>query len=78
MLDLATHVLQSYETIFDFDNKKSRLHEINLDLESPAVWSDQVLSQQLSREKASIWEPGAFLPKNRARRSFGQGRQYSY
>ncbi|MBT4884865.1 MAG: peptide chain release factor 2 [Legionellales bacterium] len=54
MLDLATHVLQSYETIFDFDNKKSRLHEINLDLESPAVWSDQVLSQQLSREKAAI------------------------
>ncbi len=40
--------------IFDYENKKERLEEVNLELEDPDVWNDQDKAQALSKERASL------------------------
>jgi peptide chain release factor 2 len=40
--------------IFDYENKKERLEEVNLELEDPDVWNDQEKAQALSKERASL------------------------
>lgn len=40
--------------IFDYENKKERLEEVNLELEDPDVWNDQEKAQSLSKERASL------------------------
>jgi peptide chain release factor 2 len=40
--------------IFDFDVKRSRLEEINRQLEAPDVWSDAQKAQELGREKKQL------------------------
>ncbi len=40
--------------IFDYENKKERLEEVNLELEDPDVWNDQEKAQKLSKERASL------------------------
>ena len=40
--------------IFDYENKKERLEEVNLELEDPNVWNDQEKAQALSKERASL------------------------
>ncbi|MCB1584026.1 MAG: peptide chain release factor 2 [Marinicella sp.] len=38
----------------DYENKKERLEEVNLELEDPDVWNDQEKAQALSKERASL------------------------
>ncbi len=40
--------------IFDFDTKLSRLEEVNVLAEDPAIWSDPKRAQDLGREKKSL------------------------
>ncbi len=40
--------------IFDYENKKERLEEVNLELEDPDVWNDQEKAQSLSKERATL------------------------
>jgi len=40
--------------IFDFDNKKERLTEVELELGEPNVWDDPERAQALGRERASL------------------------
>ena len=40
--------------IFDYENKKERLEEVNLELEDPDVWNDQEKAQKLRKERASL------------------------
>ena len=40
--------------IFDFDNKRHRLEEVNGLLEDPAIWNDNKRSQDLGRERRSL------------------------
>ncbi len=40
--------------IFDYENKKERLEEVNLEMEDPDVWNDQEKAQALSKERASL------------------------
>ncbi|SDV49278.1 bacterial peptide chain release factor 2 (bRF-2) [Chitinasiproducens palmae] len=44
----------SYGGIFDYDDKSSRLKEVNLALENPSVWDDAKAAQALGREKKSL------------------------
>ena len=39
---------------FDYENKKERLEEVNIELEDPDVWNDQEKAQALSKERASL------------------------
>ena len=45
-----------YETLFDYDKSKERLEEVDLQLSEPDTWSDQELSQTLSKERARLTE----------------------
>ena len=40
--------------IFDYDLKKEKLEEVQLELENPNIWNDPEKAQQLGREKASL------------------------
>lgn len=40
--------------IFDYENKKERLEEVNLEMEDPGIWNDQEKAQALSKERASL------------------------
>lgn len=40
--------------IFDYENKKERLEEVNLMMEDPDVWNDQDKAQALSKERSSL------------------------
>jgi peptide chain release factor 2 len=40
--------------IFDFDNRKERLAEVELELAEPSVWDDPERAQDLGRERASL------------------------
>jgi peptide chain release factor 2 len=40
--------------IFDYENKKERLEEVNLMMEDPDIWNDQDKAQALSKERASL------------------------
>lgn len=40
--------------IFDYENKKERLEEVNLELENPEVWNNQEQAQSLSKERAAL------------------------
>ncbi len=40
--------------IFDFEEKRERLEEINRELEDPDVWSDQERAQALGRERSAV------------------------
>jgi peptide chain release factor 2 len=40
--------------IFDFDNNKKRLIEVNRELEDPDVWSDQSRAESLGKERAQL------------------------
>jgi len=40
--------------IFDYDLKKERLAEVELELAEPGVWDDQEKAQQLGKERASL------------------------
>jgi peptide chain release factor 2 len=40
--------------IFDFDNRKERLAEVELELAEPSVWDDPERAQELGRERASL------------------------
>jgi peptide chain release factor 2 len=43
--------------IFDYAGKSERLEEVNLQLESPEVWNDPDLAQQLGKERAVLERP---------------------
>lgn len=40
--------------IFDYDGKKEKLAEVELELAEPSVWDDQVRAQNLGRERSSL------------------------
>jgi peptide chain release factor 2 len=40
--------------IFDYDQKKERLEEVNRELESPDVWSQPERAQALGKEKVAL------------------------
>ena len=40
--------------IFDYEGKKERLEEVNLELENPSVWDDPERAQALGKERASL------------------------
>jgi peptide chain release factor 2 len=40
--------------IFDYDSKKERLTEVELELAEPDVWNDQCRAQELGRERSSL------------------------
>src|SRR5210317_2079228 len=42
--------------IFDYENKRERLQEVERELEDPNVWSDQERAQSLGRERAQLEE----------------------
>ncbi|HBZ30680.1 MAG TPA: peptide chain release factor 2, partial [Nitrosomonas nitrosa] len=40
--------------IFDYDNKKTKLFELNRLLEDPAIWNDAKRAEEVGREKKSL------------------------
>ena len=42
------------ETLFDYEDHKDRLEEIELELANPEVWSDYSLSESLAKEQAAL------------------------
>jgi len=48
------NVKPSYGGIFDYDLKKERLEEVNLELENPDVWNDAEHAQALGKERATL------------------------
>ena len=50
----TTSASPPYGGIFDYDAKAERLHVVNAELESPEVWNDPQLAQDLGREKKSL------------------------
>ncbi|MGP1954284.1 MAG: PCRF domain-containing protein, partial [Arsenophonus sp. NC-QC1-MAG3] len=40
--------------IFNYDNKKERLEEINIQLEQPDVWNEPERAQELGKERSSL------------------------
>ncbi len=44
----------TYGGIFDYAEKKSRLEEVNRELEDPAVWNDPEQAQKLGKEKREL------------------------
>lgn len=40
--------------IFDYENKKERLEEVNLEMEDPDIWNDQEKAQALSKERSTL------------------------
>lgn len=49
-----SHVLTCLGGIFDFDNRKDRLAEVELELSEPSVWDDAERAQALGRERSSL------------------------
>ena len=45
---------RTYGGIFDFDGKQERLEEVNLELESPELWSDPERATKISKEKSQL------------------------
>ena len=43
-----------YGGIFDYDLKKEKLEEVQLELENPNIWNDPERARQLGREKAAL------------------------
>src|SRR3989344_1104065 len=43
-----------YGGIFDLENKRTRLLEVQRELEDPAVWQNPEKSQQLGRERVAL------------------------
>jgi peptide chain release factor 2 len=43
-----------YGGIFDYDNKKAALEQVNLALENPRIWDDPTRAQQLGKEKKGL------------------------
>ena len=43
-----------YGGIFDYDRKKEKLEEVELELENPNIWNEPEKAQQLGRDKASL------------------------
>ena len=52
--------------IFDFDLRKERLAEVELELAEPSVWEDQERARELGRERSSLEEIVHTLEKLRA------------
>lgn len=50
----SNSVLMRCGGIFDYENKKERLEEVNLEMEDPDIWNDQDKAQALSKERASL------------------------
>lgn len=50
----SNSVLMRCGGIFDYENKKERLEEVNLMMEDPDVWNDQDKAQALSKERSSL------------------------
>ncbi|PLW81220.1 peptide chain release factor 2 [Kineobactrum sediminis] len=50
-IQARTAVLRGY---LDFDNRKERLAEVELDLAEPSVWDDPERAQELGRERVSL------------------------
>ena len=48
------NVLKPYGGIFDYDHKKERLAEVELELAEPDVWNDQARAQALGKERSSL------------------------
>jgi len=46
--------LNCFGGIFDYEQKREKLEEVNLELENPNVWNDPERAQQLGKEKASL------------------------
>lgn len=44
----------NYGGIFDYSGKKTKLTEVNLELENPDIWNDQTLAQELNRQKKQL------------------------
>ncbi len=40
--------------IFDIENKKERLEEVNLELENPEIWNDPATAAKISKEKSVL------------------------
>ena len=45
---------RTFGGIFDFDGKQERLEEVNLELESPELWSDPERATKISKEKSQL------------------------
>lgn len=45
---------KSYGGIFDFEGKKERLEEVNLELENPELWNNPELATKISKEKSVL------------------------
>ncbi len=52
-----------YGGIFDFDGKKQRLEEVDLQLEQPDVWNDPDRAQELGRERARLEDIVALIDR---------------
>ena len=53
-LKICARGLKFFGGIFDFDEKKERLVEVERELEDPDVWNDPNVAQALGRERASL------------------------
>lgn len=51
---MRVNALIPYGGIFDFDGKKHRLEEVDLQLEQPDIWNNPDLAQELGRERARL------------------------
>jgi peptide chain release factor 2 len=45
---------KNYGGFFDFENKQTRLSELSLLLEDPAIWNDSKRTEEIGREKKSL------------------------
>ena len=48
------NVFRLFGGIFDYDNKHSRLKEVQTELEDPNIWSNQEKAQSLGKERAQL------------------------
>ena len=51
---ICKHVLTCWGGIFDYENRKDRLAEVELELGEPDVWNKPEQAQELGRERASL------------------------
>ncbi|GJL75098.1 MAG: peptide chain release factor 2 [Nitrosomonas sp.] len=68
--------------IFDYDNKKTKLFELNRLLEDPAIWNDAKRAEEVGREKKSLEDVVLTLESmdhqiNDARELFGLAKEES-
>ena len=45
---------KSFGGIFDFEGKKERLEEVNLELENPELWNNPDIATKISKEKSVL------------------------